>query len=174
MAIYHFFRTRVLETRVPWYFFFFFWDYWQINIKKKNSKVLELTKLEYPKKWYFPTYFANSVSGPNIFKIHANGPFWPHIDRFSVGIGLRLGPKFWSIICLIALKIKNKVFWQKKISKPLRVSNYSLRRMQSPVLHELVYYREKFYEVALKCWQEILNSGSHKYHEILGTTKPIP
>ena len=40
--------------------------------------VLELTKLEYPKKWYFPTYFANSVSGPNIFKIHANGPFWPN------------------------------------------------------------------------------------------------
>ena len=39
--------------------------------------VLELTKLEYPKKWYFPTYFANSVFGPNISKFDANGPFWP-------------------------------------------------------------------------------------------------
>ena len=37
-------------------------------------------ELEYPKKWYFPTYFANSVSGPNIFKIHANGPFWPGFE----------------------------------------------------------------------------------------------
>ena len=42
--------------------------------------VLELTKLEYPKKWYFPTYFANSVFGPNISTIDANGPFWPKIN----------------------------------------------------------------------------------------------
>ena len=39
--------------------------------------VLELTKLEYQKKWYLPNYFANSVFGPNISKIDANGPFWP-------------------------------------------------------------------------------------------------
>ena len=43
----------------------------------KKKGVLELTKLEYPKKWYFPTYFANSVFGPNISTIDANGPFWP-------------------------------------------------------------------------------------------------
>ena len=36
-------------------------------------------ELEYPKKWYFPTYFANSVFGPNISTIDANGPFWPQI-----------------------------------------------------------------------------------------------
>ena len=46
------------------------------RLEQKNG-VLELTKLEYPKKWYFPTYFANSVFGPNISTIDANGPFWP-------------------------------------------------------------------------------------------------
>ena len=47
---------------------------------EQKKGVLELTKLEYQKKWYFPTYFANSVFGPNISKIDANGPFWPHLD----------------------------------------------------------------------------------------------
>ena len=45
-------------------------------VENKNG-VLELTKLEYHKKWYFPIYFPNSVSGPNISKINANGPFCP-------------------------------------------------------------------------------------------------
>ena len=52
----------------------------------KKKGVLELTKLEYQKKWYFPTYFANSVFGPNISKIDANGPFWPkklHVSNSS-------------------------------------------------------------------------------------------
>ena len=44
----------------------------------KKKGVLELTKLEYPKKWYFPTYFTNSVFGPNISTIDTNGPFWPN------------------------------------------------------------------------------------------------
>ena len=32
----------------------------------KKKGVLELTKLEYHKKWYFPNYFQNSVSDPII------------------------------------------------------------------------------------------------------------
>ena len=28
--------------------------------------------------------------------------------------------------------------------------------------------------VAPKCWQEVLNSGSHGYYESLGTIKPTP
>ena len=43
----------------------------------KKKGVLELTKLEYPKKWYIPNYYTNSVFGPNISKFDANGPFWP-------------------------------------------------------------------------------------------------
>ena len=39
--------------------------------------ILELTKLEYQKKWYFPNYFRNSALLLNISKINANGPFWP-------------------------------------------------------------------------------------------------
>ena len=46
------------------------------TLEQKNE-VLELTKLEYHKKWYFPIYFWNSVSGPNISNINANGPFCP-------------------------------------------------------------------------------------------------
>ena len=46
------------------------------TLEQKNG-VLELTKLEYHKKWYFPIYFPNSVSGPNISKINANRPFCP-------------------------------------------------------------------------------------------------
>ena len=46
------------------------------TVEQKNG-VLELTKLEYHKKWYIPIYFPNSVSGPNISKINANGPFCP-------------------------------------------------------------------------------------------------
>ena len=43
-----------------------------------NEKmVLELTMLEYRKKWYFPNYFWNSALLLNISKINANGPFWP-------------------------------------------------------------------------------------------------
>ena len=49
------------------------------TLEQKNG-VLELTKLEYHKKWYFPIYFSNSVSGPNISKINANGPFCPLIS----------------------------------------------------------------------------------------------
>ena len=41
--------------------------------------VLELTKLEYQKKWYLPNYFANSVLGPNISKMNGNGPFRPSL-----------------------------------------------------------------------------------------------
>ena len=48
------------------------------TVEKKNG-VLELTKLKYHKKWYFPIYFPNSVLGPNISKINANGPFCPQI-----------------------------------------------------------------------------------------------
>ena len=43
---------------------------------EKNG-VLELGELEYHKKWYFPNYFPNSVSGLHISKINANGPFCP-------------------------------------------------------------------------------------------------
>ena len=52
----------------------------------KKKGVLELTKLEYQKKWYFPIYFPNSVSGPNISKFDANGPFCPYnlCDKPSV------------------------------------------------------------------------------------------
>ena len=43
-----------------------------------NEKmVLELTMLEYQKKWYFHNYFRNSALLLNISKINANGPFWP-------------------------------------------------------------------------------------------------
>ena len=50
------------------------------TLEQKNG-VLELTKLEYDKKWYFPIYFPNSVSGPNISKINANGPFCPLLQQ---------------------------------------------------------------------------------------------
>ena len=46
------------------------------TLEQKNG-ALELTKLEYHKKWYLPIYFPNSVSGQNISKINANGPFCP-------------------------------------------------------------------------------------------------
>ena len=46
--------------------------------------VLELTKLEYPKKWQIANYYTNSVSGPNISNIHANGPFWPFYPYLGV------------------------------------------------------------------------------------------
>ena len=59
------------------------------TLEQKNG-VLELTKLEYHKKWYIPIYFSNSVSGPNISKINANGPFWP---SSYIKIGPILSPK---------------------------------------------------------------------------------
>ena len=46
------------------------------TVEQKNG-VLELTKLEYHKKWYFPNYFRNSALLLNISKINANGPFLP-------------------------------------------------------------------------------------------------
>ena len=51
---------------------------------EQKNRVLELTKLEYHKKWYFPIYFPNSVSGLNISKINANGPFCPRFGRVEV------------------------------------------------------------------------------------------
>ena len=42
------------------------------------------------------------------------------------------------------------------------------------VSQTLGYYREEFYDMAARCWQEILNPRSYGYHEALGTTKPIP
>ena len=53
------------------------------TVEHKNG-VLELTKLEYHKKWYFPIYFPNSVSGPNISKINANGPFCPKFESIKL------------------------------------------------------------------------------------------
>ena len=52
-------------------------------VENKNG-VLELTKLEYHKKWYFPIYFRNSVSGPNISNINANEPFCPGHLRVNI------------------------------------------------------------------------------------------
>ena len=46
------------------------------TLEQKNG-VLEFTKLEYHKKWYFPNYFRNSALLLNISKIDANGPFSP-------------------------------------------------------------------------------------------------
>ena len=59
------------------------------TLEQKNG-VLELTKLEYHKKWYFPIYFPNSVSGPNISKINANGPFCPKIPPSTITVGIFL------------------------------------------------------------------------------------
>ena len=47
------------------------------TLEQKNG-VLELTKLEYHKKWYILIYFPNSVSDQNISIINANGLFCPH------------------------------------------------------------------------------------------------
>ena len=66
--------TRASWARVPSLFFKFQMPTLGATLEQKNG-VLELTKLEYHKKWYFPIYFPNSVSGPNISKINANGPF---------------------------------------------------------------------------------------------------
>ena len=49
------------------------------TLEQKNG-ILEFTKLEYHKKWYFPIYFPNSVSGLNILKINVNGSFYPKIQ----------------------------------------------------------------------------------------------
>ena len=46
------------------------------TVEQQNG-VLELVELECHKKWYITNYFSNSVSGPNISKIDANGPFCP-------------------------------------------------------------------------------------------------
>ena len=46
------------------------------TLEQKNG-VLELTKLEYHKKWYIDIFFPNSVSGQNISIINGNGPFCP-------------------------------------------------------------------------------------------------
>ena len=46
------------------------------TVEQKNG-VLELTKLEYHKKLYFPIYFPNSVSDPNISKLMLMGHFAP-------------------------------------------------------------------------------------------------
>ena len=40
------------------------------------------------------------------------------------------------------------------------------------VLHTPSYYRKKSYRSNSKCWQEVLNSESHEYNEILRTIKP--
>ena len=40
----------------------------------------------YHKKWYFPIYFPNSVSSPNISKINANGLFHPMFSCQTYGI----------------------------------------------------------------------------------------
>ena len=55
------------------------------TLEQKNW-VLELTKLEYHKKWYFPIYFPNSVLSPNISKINANGLFHPMFSCQTYGI----------------------------------------------------------------------------------------
>ena len=56
------------------------------TVDKKNG-VLELIKLEYPKWWQMPNYFANSAIGPNISTIDANGPFWPFFYTIKVPQG---------------------------------------------------------------------------------------
>ena len=50
----------------------------------EKKRVLELTKLEYHKKWYLPKYFRNSVADPIISKISANGPFCPSFTRLQI------------------------------------------------------------------------------------------
>ena len=67
------------------------------RLEQKNG-VLELTKLEYPKKWYFPTYFANSVFGPNISTIDANGPFWPRTDIFNNRVETTVPSPIWWLL----------------------------------------------------------------------------
>ena len=46
------------------------------TVEQQNG-VLELGELEYHKKWQITNYFPNSILGPNISKIDANGPFCP-------------------------------------------------------------------------------------------------
>ena len=66
------------------------------TVEQKNG-VLELTKLEYLKKWYIPIYFPNSVSGPNISKINANGPFCLAICCAIISLQpAKMGPKIAS------------------------------------------------------------------------------
>ena len=40
--------------------------------------------------------------------------------------------------------------------------------------HKPGYYREESLEMALKCYQDVLNRGPYRYQETLKTTKPIP
>ena len=57
--------------------------------------VLELTKLEYHKKWYIPIYFPNSVSGQNISIINANGPFCPEKAHIWILMETQMGFSFF-------------------------------------------------------------------------------
>ena len=80
------------------------------TLEQKNG-VLELTKLEYHKKWYFPIYFPNSVSGPNISKINANGPFCPckYNSKFYSKTKT-VGSKVSDMYILLTTTIKDKTF----------------------------------------------------------------
>ena len=89
--------TRASWARVPSLFFKFQMPTLGATLEQKNG-VLELTKLEYHKKWYFPIYFPNSVSGPNISKINANGPFCP---TYTIPKNT-INPLFKSLLCIIA------------------------------------------------------------------------
>ena len=75
------------------------------TLEQKNE-VLELTKLEYHKKWYFPIYVPNSVSGLNISKINANGPFCPwNCNRIICPFSKR------NFIIGLDLEDKASLFW---------------------------------------------------------------
>ena len=53
-----------------------------------KNMVLELTKLEYQKKWQIPNNFWNSVLLLKISKIDGIGPFWPSISWGRKKVGL--------------------------------------------------------------------------------------
>ena len=68
--------TRASGARVPSGIFYFQLSLSSCHGRLKNM-VLELTKLEYQKKWQIPNNFQNSVLLLKISKIDGIWPFWP-------------------------------------------------------------------------------------------------
>ena len=75
--------TRASGARVPSRIFYFQLSMSSCHGGLKNI-VLELTKLEYQKKWQIPNNFRNSVLLLKISKMDGIWPFWPRLLSGSI------------------------------------------------------------------------------------------